>query len=219
MDPCGRKPSAHSGEAREMGGEVEGQWIFQQWVEDHPEGRANLCNAALGQTNLTKAFLTGANLTEAFLTGANLTEAFLTEAVLTKAVLTGADLTEANLSATILNEARLAYADLTGATYAPASPPPDPYLEGIKGLSTVSLDYARGKESPDRSHGESTTYRQSNKRYRCIFLKSRPSIEIKQWPIKCVKSMTWLMRFISTDTPASTGTGRLRRAAEARATR
>jgi hypothetical protein len=29
---------------------------------------------------------------------------------------------------------------------------------------TPSLDYARDKESPDRNHGESTIYGQSNKR-------------------------------------------------------
>jgi hypothetical protein len=95
-----------------------------QWEKDHPEGRANLCNAALRQATLTKADLTGTDLT-----GATLTEA----------TLIGADLTEV-----ILSEARLGFADLTGATYAPVSPPPDSYLEGIKGLSTITFPESSG---------------------------------------------------------------------------
>ena len=42
-------------------------------------------------------------------------------------------------------------------------------IEGIadglyRGEFDLSLDYARDKESPDRNHGESTIYGQSNKR-------------------------------------------------------
>jgi hypothetical protein len=106
-----------------------------QWAEDHPEGRANLCNAALRranlwraalwqaklggaalfEANLTEAALRRANLTEANLRGANLTEADLDGAALTKAALLGANLTEANLFGANLTEANLFGANLTKA--------------------------------------------------------------------------------------------------------
>src|SRR3954451_22169009 len=89
--------------------------------------------------NLTGAILFGAHLSEAHLSGANLSRADLSGANLSWADLTKADLSEANLT-----EARLAFADLTGATYVPASPPPDPYLEGIRGLSTVTFPEGSG---------------------------------------------------------------------------
>jgi hypothetical protein len=53
------------------------------------------------------------------------------------AVPDAATLTKADLADATLTETRLAFADLTGAIYAPSSPPLDPYLEGIQGLSTV----------------------------------------------------------------------------------
>jgi hypothetical protein len=96
----------------------------EEWPKTHPEGRASLCNADLRVADLAKADLSYANLTEADLSGANLTEA---------------DLSFANLA-----EASLARANLTNAVYAPASPPPDPYLEGITGLSTVQFPEGSG---------------------------------------------------------------------------
>ena len=38
----------------------------------------------------------------------------------------------------------MSYADVTGAIYAPASPPPDSYVAGIKGLQTVT--FPKGEE-------------------------------------------------------------------------
>jgi Pentapeptide repeats (8 copies) len=131
----------------------------EDWAKIHTEGRANLCNADLGGANLSKAVLskanlTEANLTEAFLWGADLTEASLfrvnlAEAILwganlTEANLNGADLTEAELNGANLTEASLSFANLTNAVYAPASRPPDPYLENIRGLSTVEFPEGSG---------------------------------------------------------------------------
>src|SRR4051812_24680818 len=152
-------------EHREWAGRWVDNYFSEEWAENHPEGRANLCNANLSRVNLTGADLTKANLQHATLTKANLRQATLTEATLfnatlteatlfnatlTEATLFGADLTGANLFGTdltgasltgaSLTGASLAFADLTGATYAPASSPPNPsYLEGIRGLATVTF--------------------------------------------------------------------------------
>jgi uncharacterized protein YjbI with pentapeptide repeats len=48
-----------------------------------------------------------------------------------------ADLCNADLSYVDLRDAILSYVDLSGATYAPASRPPNPYVAGINGLSTL----------------------------------------------------------------------------------
>ncbi len=98
---------------------------------------AHLERAELSGANLTDANLTGANLTGADLDGANLTYANLTGTDLTGARLTGANLTGANLREARVSKANLAFVDLTGATYAPVSEPPDPYVAGIKGLATL----------------------------------------------------------------------------------
>ena len=58
---------------------------WEQWAKNHPEGRANLCNADLTNANLTGAYLKMAHLTEVYLFRANLTEANLVGANLTKA--------------------------------------------------------------------------------------------------------------------------------------
>jgi Pentapeptide repeats (8 copies) len=104
--------------------------------------KANLLVAKLNRANLTAAALNNADLTAAQLNGANLLGAQLNGAILKGAHLSNADLygarlNGADLSAADLNGAKLAGADLTAAMYAPASAPPDPYVAGITGLSTV----------------------------------------------------------------------------------
>jgi hypothetical protein len=116
----------------------------EQWAEDHPEGRANLCKADLSRAELNDADLRGAELNKADLIGAELNKADLHWANLNKADLHWANLNDANLTGANLTETRLAFANLTGAIYAPASPPPNPYLEGIKGLSTVVFPEGSG---------------------------------------------------------------------------
>src|SRR6266849_50249 len=93
--------------------------------------RANLCGADLNGAHLSGADLIGADL-RADLTGADLTKANLTSADLRDANRTGASLYHTQVS-----KAKLGYADLTGATYAPVSEPPDPYVNGIEGLAEV----------------------------------------------------------------------------------
>jgi uncharacterized protein YjbI with pentapeptide repeats len=127
-------------------------------------GEARLSGANLSEASLEGAILRGAKLARADLSGAdlswadlreaelfrsNLKEAKLVLAKLNEADLSGADLSEADLRRAVLhranlegaqvNKTSLAFADLTEATYAPASPPPDDYLEGIKGLGTVTF--------------------------------------------------------------------------------
>jgi uncharacterized protein YjbI with pentapeptide repeats len=120
------------------------------WLSDAQLNRANLYRvkgkgANLYRAKLNKAVLTKADLTEADLSEADLIDATLTDTTLTNARLTGAKLNGAVLKGTILTSARLAFTDLTGATYAPASPPPDGYVAGIKGLTT--LTFPRGEEA------------------------------------------------------------------------
>jgi hypothetical protein len=140
-----------------------------EWASQHPQGRANLCNANLGGAELNKANLGGVELNKANLGGAKLNEADLDGAKLNEAGLLGAELNEANLAAAELNkadlrwaklneanlfraelnkadlgsaklkDATLSYANLTGAIYAPASPPPTTYVAGIMGLETVTF--------------------------------------------------------------------------------
>jgi hypothetical protein len=110
---------------------------------------ANLEGAYLSEANLKGADLThanvkGANLWLAKLEGANLYSANLTNADLPEAKLNGAILQAANLEGAEFQGAfligvRLAGANLSNAIYAPASRPPDGYLEGIEGLATVTF--------------------------------------------------------------------------------
>jgi hypothetical protein len=92
----------------------------EEWVDQHPQGRARLCNVVLGKANLrgaklNKADLRGAELNEADLRGAELNEADLGGAELNKASLVRAELNEANLVAAELNEASLVGAKLNEA--------------------------------------------------------------------------------------------------------
>jgi hypothetical protein len=66
---------------------------------------------------------------------------------LVRADLSSASLIEANLTDANVSGAHLAYLDLTRAVYAPASPPPDDYVAGLRGLSTVRVS------GPDRLTG------------------------------------------------------------------
>src|ERR1043166_7889470 len=103
---------------------------------------ASLVSAQLVGANLTLATLNNANLERAVLDRAKLGRATLRNAILTqvslnKADLTGADLRNAILWDASVTGAKLAYTNLTDAIYAPISEPPDPYVSGIIGLSTV----------------------------------------------------------------------------------
>ena len=130
-------------------------------------GGANLQEANLGGANLQEAHIFLANLQEAYLGEANLREAHLRRAILQEAYLGWTDLQEANLEDANLQEAdlgganlqrvnlgranlqgarltsvdveaaSLAHANLEGSVYAPASAPPNPRVEGLRGLATV----------------------------------------------------------------------------------
>ena len=116
---------------------------------------ANLNGANLNGANLQEADLSRANLQEADLIGANLQEANLPRAKLQEANLGWANLQEANLGWANLQEARLisinienaslAHSNLDRSVYAPASRPPDPYVEGLQGLTTVR--FPQGSQS------------------------------------------------------------------------
>jgi uncharacterized protein YjbI with pentapeptide repeats len=136
----------------------------------HPE-QAILCNADLRGANLAGATLTGVNLSQALLDDAilshaelafvafydasmthtqleqadlmmtNLGHAMLIGANLNGANLSGADLDGADLSQAQVSKSRLDYVDLTNATYAPVSEPPNPYVTHIKGLGTLNLAF------------------------------------------------------------------------------
>ncbi|MGF7212935.1 uncharacterized protein YjbI with pentapeptide repeats [Skermanella aerolata] len=120
---------------------------------------ANLREANLSRTKLHKAYLSGATLSEAKLYQTDLSEADLSNADLSgadlsDADLSGADLTNANLSGVNFRGAKLcraklikaqvenasmAFVNLENAFYAPASPPPNSYLEGISNLETITF--------------------------------------------------------------------------------
>jgi len=103
---------------------------------------AILSNADFSFATLPDTELSNANLSKAHLNGANLHNANLYRATLSDAKLSNANLRGANLNKAQVNKAKLDHADLTGATYAPVSEPPDPYVTGINGLAT--LDAAEG---------------------------------------------------------------------------
>ncbi len=111
--------------------------------------RADLQGAKLFQTNLAGANLDYANLREidgekVNLTGARLRGADLEGANLERAQLRGTDLFYANLRGANLfladiEAAHLARSTVAGSVYAPASPPPDGYLVGMRGLRSVTF--------------------------------------------------------------------------------
>jgi uncharacterized protein YjbI with pentapeptide repeats len=112
--------------------------------------RANLSRAELNGADLLGAELNGTNLFKAELNGANLSSAKLNGADLSSAKLNGADLFNAELNGAkldkvILADVRLDYTNLTNATYAPASPPPNSNVAGIQGLKTVT--FSEGNET------------------------------------------------------------------------
>jgi hypothetical protein len=147
------------------------QWLKRReassdpnWEFQNPQGRADLCNADLIGVELNNANLMMANLDNALLWTARLDEADLTVAKLNNANLSAASLYRANLSGAELNsvfmpfanlyeanltraqikDAVLAYTILADVVYAPASPPPNAYVAGIKGLET--LRFPKGEE-------------------------------------------------------------------------
>ena len=95
---------------------------------------ANLSGADLQGVNLFNVDLQGIDLSRASLRGADLSEANLQGASLFKSQLQGADLRGTKVANT-----QLARVDLTGAIYAPASPPPNSYVAGILGLASVAV--------------------------------------------------------------------------------
>jgi uncharacterized protein YjbI with pentapeptide repeats len=99
---------------------------------------ANLNDVNLNGAHLNGAHLNGAKLGGAHLGNADLTDADLTDADLNRADLTRADLNGAKLNGAQVSKTKLAYVNLTGATYAPVSVPPDPYVAGVKGLETLN---------------------------------------------------------------------------------
>ncbi len=109
---------------------------------------ANLFGANLDDANLLLAKLNNANLKtatlkRAFLLGAEMKNVDLNYAQLDNAYFPGADLIGASLQQGSVSGAVLAQSDLTNAKYAPVSRPPDPYVAGIKGLSTVTFEAGR----------------------------------------------------------------------------
>jgi Pentapeptide repeats (8 copies) len=104
---------------------------------------ADLYDADLTGANLSGANLTLANLSGANLTGADLASAHLDYTNLSRANLSAASLNGARLRAANLGKSRLDYADLTGATYDPLSESPAPYVDGIRGLSTLNIPFGR----------------------------------------------------------------------------
>jgi hypothetical protein len=157
QEPFGLEPCPHDK------GWTPGKEELQQVLSDHMtwlnkdaierrrnfKGRANLCNANLRGAQLNYADLRGAQLNNADLRGAQLNNASLVLAQLNNADLNLTQLKYANLIAAQLNnadltgaelkDAKIAYLDLTGAAYAPMSAPPDSYVAGIKGLSSVTF--------------------------------------------------------------------------------
>jgi hypothetical protein len=106
-------------------------------------GGADLAGADLGYARLEGADLGGADLRGADLRAAKLGKALLYLADFENADLGGADLDGALLNSAIVTNASLAFASLNGTMYAPASPPPRGYLEGIEGLETVTFPPGR----------------------------------------------------------------------------
>jgi hypothetical protein len=104
---------------------------------------ANLAGADLGYARLQDAILGGANLRGADLRAAKLRNAKLYVADLEGADLGGAELDGALLNSAVVTNVSLAFASLRGTMYAPASPPPQGYLEGIEGLATVTFPPGR----------------------------------------------------------------------------
>jgi len=105
---------------------------------------AELNDANLWRAKLNNADLSGAELNDANLFGAELNDANLSGAELNNANLREAKLNDAKLWRAKVKDANFDFADLGGSIYAPDSPPPNPYLEGIKGLSTVAFPEGSG---------------------------------------------------------------------------
>jgi uncharacterized protein YjbI with pentapeptide repeats len=109
--------------------------------------KANLSGARLNSADLTLAELNNADLSfarlnNADLGGAKLNNADLSFARLNNADLRGAELNNADLISAELKDSKIANITLTKAAYAPASAPPDSYVAGITGLSSVTFPVA-----------------------------------------------------------------------------
>jgi hypothetical protein len=104
---------------------------------------AKINNADLGFAKLNYADLSSAQLNKANLQFAELNHANLNKAKLNNADLLGAELKNADMADASLAGAVLAYTELSEASFAPVSPPPSPYVAGIRGLQTVKFPYGR----------------------------------------------------------------------------
>jgi hypothetical protein len=89
--------------------------------------------------NLSGAYLDQADLNGVDLSYVNLRFTDLSEANLSEANLHYARLNGELLDGTQVRKAKFTYVDLTDAFYAPVSEPPDPYVAGIRGLSTLHV--------------------------------------------------------------------------------
>ncbi len=122
---------------------LKGAILTRANLEGATLAKATLTGAHLREADLQNAYLIDADLNDADLTKANLEGALLGGANLEGAHLAGANLKGANLLLAKVKSANLSFAALEHATYAPASPPPDNYLEGVVGLATVTFPEGR----------------------------------------------------------------------------
>jgi hypothetical protein len=136
--------------ARLASANLEGADLLEANLFEADLNNANLRGADLGLADLRGTNFFAANLEETDLRGANLQGADLRQATLDRAYPCDANLQAANLRGATLRgavlcwgtnveDARMAHVDLLEAMYAPASHPPDVYVEGITGLSTVTF--------------------------------------------------------------------------------
>ena len=118
-----------------LGANLENADLLGQDLKGAILSRANLNGAILYTADLSDADLYEASLENAYLSEANLSNAHLYAANLDNADLSHTDLKGANLVNVYLKNSNLQGANLSHATYAPASGPPHGYLEGINGLA------------------------------------------------------------------------------------
>lgn len=110
---------------------------------------SSMFGAKLGGADLHESQMSEVRLDEADLKDARLDHADLSGSSLFRVNLSGADLFWANLSGADfkfadVSKAKLDFANLTNASYDPQSEPPDPYVVGIVGLSTLHVEHEFG---------------------------------------------------------------------------
>jgi Pentapeptide repeats (8 copies) len=120
-----------------MGAQLNGAQLEAVNLNGADRDFAHLVTTQLHDAQLNNAQLIGAQLMGARLTGAHLNGAEMDGAHLERAYLSSAHLNGADLSGARVNKTKLANTNLGNALYAPASPPPDEYVAGIRGLTTI----------------------------------------------------------------------------------